>query len=529
MQHFTTRQHDITRRIGIAGALTLFASILYRFFAVRLDHDQTVLLFEAQRLLAGAEPYGPHLSETNPPLIIWFSALPVLVGGWLHASPVFLFRLLLVAMITASVVWSVRLFRLRTTIAAPAVALLGFATLAAEFGTGIYTFGEREHLLLILILPYVIAVATGTGNRLSITERCALGIVAGFAIWFKPQDTLILVALEVFSALRLRSLRRLVSAEFLALILTSLFLFALVFLFAPLYLKQTYPLLIDVYWALGTSTTLNLALSLHGYMTSVLAILLACLFLRRSLRDTPTTLALLICSVAASLAFDIQHTDWAYHAYPHLALLFMAAAYLLFDLSHPILEDLSVNRHRITPIIFVAFGCAVVFFFELSRHPQVAGYVRKGTPPDPLVAFFAQYHPPATVYVFSTSVPALSVAYQDHLTWGSRFAHMWMMPAIIQNETGRISSTAPFKQLPPDTLARLEALQRSQSTEDLNYWHPSVVLVQRCNAQHSCQGLGNRDFDMLAWLRQSPDFAAAWSHYQPQPGIDGYDVYKLVP
>jgi hypothetical protein len=529
MHCFTTRQDQIIRRIGVAGALALFVFILYRFFAVRLDHDQASYLFEAQRLLGGAEPYGPHLSETNPPLIIWFSALPVLLGNWLHASPILLFRLMVMAMIAGSVAWSLRLYRRSSTITAPAaIALLSFATLAAEFSIGLYPFGQREHLLIILILPYVIAVATGVVNRLSVVERCTLGLLAGMAIWFKPQDALILVALEIFVALRLRSLRRFFSPEFLALLLTSLVIFALVLLCAPLYLKQIYPLLLDVYWALGTSTTLRLALSLYGYMLCIAAILLACYLLRRNLRDIPTTLALIICSVAASLAYDVQHTTWPYHAYPHRTLIFLALAYLLIDLAYPFLEELPANKHRITPFVLTAFALTAIMLFEVSRHPQVAGYIRKGTPPHPLETFFSQYQPPTTVYVFSTSVPPLSIAYQHGLNWGSRFAHMWMMPAIIQNETGPISPTAPFKRLPPKTLARLEALQRSQSTEDLNYWHPSVVLVQQCTAEDSCQGLDGKNFDMLTWLKQSPDFTAAWSHYQRQPGIQGYDVYKLA-
>ena len=35
-------------------------------------------------MLAGATLYGPRLDETNPPLIIWISAIPVLLAGLLH-------------------------------------------------------------------------------------------------------------------------------------------------------------------------------------------------------------------------------------------------------------------------------------------------------------------------------------------------------------------------------------------------------------------------------------------------------------
>lgn len=87
----------------------------------------------------------------------------------------------------------------------------------------------------------------------------------------------------------------------------------------------------------------------------------------------------------------------------------------------------------------------------------------------------------------------------------------------------------PFKRLSPETVAKLAALQREQSAEDLNYWRPAVVLVEQCVPNHSCQGLGGKNFDMLSWFLQSPEFAAAWSHYRRQPGFDNYEVYKTAP
>ena len=342
------------------------------------------------------------------------------------------------------------------------------------------------------------------------------------------QQRAILIALEIFLALRHRSLRRLLSAEFFALLLTSLVILSFVILFTPLYFKQT-PILVDVYWALGTNTTVGLALSLYGYMALVALLLLTCYLLRRSLRDTQTTLALLVCSIAASFAYDMQHTDWPYHAYPHRALFLLAVAYLVVDLADPFFRRSETGTNRITPFVLAALAFILVLIPGVVTHPQFVGYVSKKTPIDPLVSYFAQYQPPTTVYVFSTSVPALSDAYLQGLNWGGRFAHMWMMPAIIQNEMGRSSLPAPFKQLSPERTAQLAALQRSQSTEDLNYWRPSVVLVQRCTQEKPCQGLEGKNFDMIAWLQQSPGFAAAWAHYQRQPGIDDYDVYKLAP
>ena len=67
--------------------LALLGILLIRFFNFPLGQDQAINLLEAQRFLAGAQLYGPHLAEVSPPLIIWFSALPVLLSHWMHGFP----------------------------------------------------------------------------------------------------------------------------------------------------------------------------------------------------------------------------------------------------------------------------------------------------------------------------------------------------------------------------------------------------------------------------------------------------------
>lgn len=512
------------------GGLALFGCALTPYFTARPGADQSSYLFEAQRLLSGIEPYGPHMTEVSPPLIIWFSALPVLLARSLHGSPVLFLRLLVTAMIFASVAWCVRILRRRVKMANPiSIGLLACAILAIEFCIGPYNFGQREHLLLILLLPYILAVATGAVYRLSPAERCGLGVAAGIAIWFKPQYTLVLVGLELFLALRSRSLRRILTPEFLALIVTSSLVLALVRVAAPLYLTVTVPLLVDTYWAFGTMNASALALSHRGYLVLLVAMLSACFVFRKSLRDRATSVALLVCSVALFYAFAIQHNEWWYHAYPYQALFLLAMAYLVTDLLYPLIERLSSDSRFFKRTVFAASAAMAILLCIGGINLRTVLTAGTHWQSDPLDEFLAQYRPSTTVYVFSTSEAALSFSYNQGLNWGGRFAHLWMLPAIIQNELGPVEPPAPFKRLSPDTVANLAALQRKQSAEDLNYWRPAVVLVERCVPNHFCQGLGGKTFDILSWFLQSPEFAAAWSHYQRQPGFDNYEVYKLAP
>jgi hypothetical protein len=513
------------------GALFFLVILVFRYAASSLGHDQLSYIFEAQRMLSGAQPYGPYLSETNPPVIIWFSALPALFAQATHTSPIPAFRLLVVVMTFISIGWCLRILRRNPPTANPvSLILLGCALFTAEYYLiGEYDFGQREHLLVILLLPYLLAVATGVVERLSFAERCTLGAVAGIAIWFKPQDTLVLVVLELFLALRHRTLRRLLKPEFLAMISASALILLLVRLLTPLYFSETLPLLFDTYWALGNASALALTLHLHLYGTLVFVALLICFFCRNYLREPATSAVLFLCSAAASVGFVIQHTDWAYHFYPHRALLVVALAYLACDLFHPLIER-SLSTPRITHrLMLAASACMTVLLVVAALHPHrlIENLRRK---PGIVDRFFIQYKPGTNVYVFSTAVPPFEGAYDNGMNWGSRYVHMWMMPAILQNELGRTSPPSLFKKLSPQRLAALESLQRTRSAEDLDHFKPSIVLVEQCNFKHQCQGIEGKTFDMASWLMQSPQFAAAWSHYQRQPNAPvNYDLYVRVP
>ena len=517
-----TRRH-LPALVLLAAILAIFFSFLLRQYHGRVGHDQVSYLFEAQRFLGGAEIYGPLFSETNPPVIIWFSALPILVAQGFHLAPESVFRAIVAAMVLVVTLWCTSiLYRTRaaTVTNAFSVGLFGCCIVMVLFAVGGYDFGQREHLFVILLLPYLLA-STAPDPPLSLWERCAIGVCAGVAVWFKPHDILVVLALELLSAIQTRNLRRLVSPEVLSFALTCVSILVLVLVATPLYRTGTLPLLFDAYWALGTSTTLALALSSRGYLLLAGILFVAWYLLRRRLCDPATSLGLLLASVAASIAYDLQHTDWPYHRYPYRAFLLLAIAYVVIDLLAPYFSRVSSTR-RLASLSAVALLLCLLSGRLNAKLPNIVFLET-----DPV---FSRLPPSTTVYAISTEVPPLASAYYFHLNWGGRFAHLWLIPAILKNETGPEPPPAPFKRLRPETVAYLAELQRRETTEDLNRWRPQVVLVQRCSEERGCQGLIGKNIDLLAWFQRSPAFAAAWSHYRRQSsGLERFDIYTLAP
>lgn len=487
-----------------------------------LGHDQYSYLLEARRFLSGAELYGPQIAETNPPLIIWLSVIPVMAAHALRLSETVVFQFMTLIMIVMSVGWSLRLAgkweRLQDQ---RTLLLLAVVLLVIEAPKEIQLFGQREHFTLICILPYVLSIAFDVASSLSRKQRIALGVFAALGLCLKPQEILIVVAIEAVLVLLRRSFEHLRSIEFLSMASTCALYLILTALCTPRYMTVMVPLLTDTYWALGSHSALYLALHpLHRLpeRCAIFLLLLAAAFWRREKGEGVALLILTTCWIASSVAYDIQHTEWNYHLYP-------AAAFM--DLSLGVLLALAAKSVLITydrdASSAVRVACLVALTVSLVLEIRIP---RNALLPDD-GGTLSSLRKGESAYIFSTSVGMLPVVYRRNVEWGSRYMHLWMLPSITKNEaaaagTWKALPGQPFKRLAPETVAKLATIQRTNTAEDLDHWKPRVVLVQKC----PCEFIDDPRFNMIDWFSKDTAFAGAWSHYRKQPGFSGFDVYK---
>ena len=162
-------------------------------------HDQMWLLYGARLALHGAKMYGPEIFETNPPMIFWLSAVPVAVAHWLHVAETAMGKLFVVAL-ECLVGWvCVRLLRTMRQGELDRGTLNGliflFVTVFAVMPAR--DFGQRDHLLALLCLPYVFAAAvTAEGRAVARWAGVMIGVAALVGIAMKPHQVLIPIAVE---------------------------------------------------------------------------------------------------------------------------------------------------------------------------------------------------------------------------------------------------------------------------------------------------------------------------------------------
>jgi len=84
--------------------------------------------------------------------------------------------------------------------------------------------------------------------------------------------------------------------------------------------------------------------------------------------------------------------------------------------------------------------------------------------------------------------------------------------------------------IPPKQLADLDRLQHAWMVEDLNRWHPQLLLIERCQDPNvHCQTLEDRHDNLLAWFQRDPAFRAVFAQYRYLRSSGPYDAYTLQP
>lgn len=522
----STPRRQILFLLALSAAMALLIDVsAYRLiFAHPLD-DQSWLLYAAGRMLLGTKLYGPTLIETNPPLIIWFSALPDLLAKLLHASPLRMLQAVVCVLIAFSTAWSLRILRSAGMVGGKVMTCLTVVVILAieSSCTNSSDFGQREHLLVLLLLPYVLAAILSAETTLGSLERITLGLAAGLAICFKPQQALIVIGLELFLTLWHRKAQRLWRLETISVAATVLAYGLLVQLATPLYIHQIAPLLRDTYLPYSYLPTAQLLNGILPYILCWPVVFCVWLWRRDSLQVPCAPLCLLACSLCAAAAYCLQHKGFKYQTIPQDAFLLLAASWLLMEYLRPLVMQRFAARKSRTNLVVATLLCILLVMPALVVH-GLRNLALWRTPSFPQTVL-SRYPPGTPVYIFSMSLLGFHPVLQDHLFWASRYNHLWLLPAIALNEAAETGGPRAIKPLPPARVHQLADLLRETVVEDLRRWKPEVILVERCTPTHECQGLNLSSFDTLAWFLRSPSFSAEWKNYRRQQGDDTYDVY----
>ena len=473
------------------------------------EADVSWLLMVARRMNAGEVLYSRDIVEVNLPLILQLNAAIVSLSDWLHVDPLVAWRcaVALAAVGSATLAWHLlRPALVASTREMHAAVALTLAT--ALFAFPGVAFGQREHLVVLGLVPYAIA-AGRRAQGLAIASPVAVlaGACLSLGLAIKPHYVLAVPLIEFALVRHLREARHLIRLETVsaAAVMTALIL--------------------DVLWGYPQfiATALPLALTYYGEygaalvtvpQVGLLGLAVAAGFVPGVPRGIAVHSRLLACgAVGAYGGFLLQDQGWPYQTLPAQTYAWIAIGLPALAVANDVAERGVAAWPRARRSLYASgvLGLAVLVLVSwIARRTVRANAGERGRIVEHVAAFVDQVWPtgaPRTLTGITLSLfPAVPVAELERASWASRFSCLWPLPGIRARERRAADGR-------PD-LAR--TFLESAMVDDFARWHPTIVLVQRGEA------------DVLDDMLRAPAFRAVWADYRLAGTVEQIDVFVHV-
>ncbi len=504
------------------GLLVVVAGV-WPAVTLELDPDIAWLLHAAGRVLDGGR-YGVDVVEVNPPLILWYSMVAVEVARFTGISAPLAYHLIVALLVAGSSAAVTLLFRRYPAVAEPGLAgwlgLIVLFLLALPAGV---SFGQREHLAVVLTLPYT--VVTGlrlSGVALARPAAVGSGVAAALGFALKPYFLVPLALVEVSAWVSSRFRVGPFRPEALAVAATGLLYAPLALLLHPEWARSALELapLYRAYIQPSLRQVLD-----HGDLAFVVAAVAALCWLALRPWRLPgarlsTPLAALGIGFTASAL--LQWKIWHYLFVP----IGILAALLLVVLA------VETWRAPSPPSARVARALAVL---TLGLH--LAGVGREGgfwagsatryarAAEDDyrhLVRLVRQVARGRTVAVLAANHGfSFPLVLDAGVQWPFRYPSLWPLTAIHRAELVPRAAPILAPASPPDPResAFLDAL-----VEDLRRDPPAVLVVPRPDTRVEAWGYA-RFFDYLTLLGTDPRLRELLSGFHPVDSVGFVVVY----
>ncbi len=468
-----------------------------------INHDVGWVLYSSGRLLDGGT-FGREIIAANPPLIWWISAIPNAVARLTGLGALVVFR---IGVLCLSVLVVIDLYR-KLSEKTPALMFAGILILFAAFvGYGANRdFGQREHLAVILCVPYLVRAAElidtgGTSNR----TNWLASIGAGIGVAFKPHFVLIPIFVELFVALRLRSAKHLFRADLLVSTATIAAYILAVLVFARPYITEVIPSVREVYWGFGWPV--GHVIWVNFEIVSLVVLAFAIVSLNRFPALATTTCLAAVGFLGAAL---LQKKGYSYHLYP-------ASAFALVAL----VSTLSSAHRHLRATSALVLGLAVIYlgqtaYLENRKRGAEGIYGREVQ----AVIDVVQEHVPEGGNFLAISThpfPGFPVTNYAARDWLAASNSRIGLPAIVRLRAGGITASQS------DLLKRVEQREQRAMLLDLSH-NPDIVLVHVAARRHA---IGNSDFDFLSFYLEDPDIRKVWEEYvEIDAGLENFRSFK---
>lgn len=497
----------------------LFAWFLQDKFFLNWDISQ---LLHATELMLSGGTYSQDFFIPNPPMILFLYTPPVLISKLLGIKIIIPFRFYIFFLTSISLVMSYYLTELiftkkDTVLRILFIISLAIILLALQF----YQLGQRDCLLLVFAMPYLLTVALRLENKtINTIFAISIGLFAGLGFAIKPQFLMMPCLIECYFMYCKKSWFGWVRTENIAIALLLITYAFIVWTFFPDYIFTIIPYMLHNYYS-----SLNLpwfVLIFHPLALFCGIPIVFYILLYKSNRYLALSTVLMLALIGLFISYYSQHTVFLYHILPAFLIAFLLLTLLLGIMMTDYCSQL--RDYVFTTIL-------VIMLFSLCI-PTLSAIYKTGTLYKQnvlanLTTFMHSFPAHQSIYVFSvmTNYSAPLMHYIDIKTAG-RFDCLWMAAGLTAevNLTGENAVRQYIKN------NRNKQFFINMIVEDLQQQKPDLIFVDTREYNVFLHGIPFH-LDYLSYFLENNLFRNEWNHYQYLTTISGGDIsaydYKL--
>jgi hypothetical protein len=471
--------------------ILLFGSAFYIQQHICLNWDVNWLLKCTLSLLHGGS-YYTTFCENNPPLIIYLYIPIVLMHAWTGislatATQIYTFSIAILSLCICRYF----LYRIHYKQQNLFLIIMAFAYVLLPCNS----FGQREHLMPMLVCPYLIMTAARLTQK-SFPKSLAIfvGILAGIGFAIKPYFLPTLALVELYFFWQTRSIRKQLRIEFITLIIVGISYLISLFVLTTNYLYKMVPLVIPYYlnsYIYSWQDLFNI-----GVFFCLISILCYIAW-RYTIKETKALNDILAIAILGFLAsYFLQRKIWFIHLYPSIAL----AAILMVALWRTWLQKVLLLS------IFILFPISLTY-----SNTATAIHAHNYNHTIPIIKYLNQHANNRSIFVFSTNL-RISFELIDQYTHSKiigRFPGLWFLPSLFNK---------------PHTNTDYKIKFTRMIVADIKNNKPDILLVDTDKKKAHL-----RNFDYIKYFSQAPSFRAIIKKYNYQTTINHFAIYLLKP
>ncbi len=492
-------------RSGANIALTAAGALIMALIAVAnikgyLNPDSAWLLSAAERWLSGEKLYE-EVIESNPPLVVYISALPVLLAQYLDVSPVEGFVYFVTALALVSFAACCHITKDNW---------LRFWVFLSFFIIPAVNFGQREHLFLIFFIPYFLNFVEGKKQGFLVPAVAALGIA------LKPYFIIFWAVLVITKTITTRKWKTIFEPGNFIIGLLLVAYASYVLFFEQDYIARILPWMLRYYgaFALPLADVLDeLTVSLVAFIPAAIVYIVACV--KEKSWPSAGFFYSISAMAAAFVVAMIQLKGWPNHVYP---LVCFGAMLIIVIFSHCWKKRKELWNATAAWLsgVFLAGLIATAVYGNYSVYTR-----EKAEDLTEIIQVMDYYAAGNYVYIASFNLPdSYPALLYSQAKSSSRYAHFWMLPGIYLDKIkdgGEIEYNQPGERSDDETLVIAQILG------DISYKPPMLIIVT--NREFVNREGKKFRFDFINYLSQEPEFVRLFANYERIKKIGNQEIY----